>query len=45
MRGEKWRGVAWRRCDDGMARAGVQWRGSLAGYVNTSLSKSRPKNS
>ena len=28
-----------------MARAGVQWRGSLAGYVNTILSRSRPANS
>lgn len=31
VRGEKWRGAAWRRCDDGIALAGVQWRGSLAG--------------
>ena len=42
VRGEIWRGVAWRRCDDGIARAGVQWRGSLAGYVKTILSRSGP---
>lgn len=45
VRGEKWRGVEWRRCDDGMDLAGVQWRGSLAGYAKTILSKSRSPHS
>ena len=45
MRGEKWRGTEWRRCDDGMDLAGVQWRGILAGYANTVLSRSRPAHS
>ena len=45
MRGDKWRGVEWRRCDDGMDLADVQWRGSLAGYANTILSRSRPAHS
>ena len=45
MRGEKWRGVAWRLCDDGTALAGVQWRGGLAGYANTIPSRSGPAHS
>ena len=44
-REEKWRGVEWRRCDDGMDLAGVQWRGSLAGYAKRILSRSRPAHS
>jgi hypothetical protein len=45
MREEKWRGVEWRRWDDGMDLAGVQWRGNLAGYAKSILSRSRPAHS
>lgn len=40
VREEKWRGDVLRRCDEGMALADVQWRGNLAGYANTILSRS-----
>lgn len=45
MRGVKWRGAERRRCDEGMDLAGVQWRGNLAGYAKTILSRSRPVHS